>query len=248
MSGDYLALTLISNNNDYPNLETLLNNMRNFIESFVTPISSFQGLEYGNIGVTYSLIMDDRKNYNWENYYNILLKDLETVEGDKLFTGLSYSIDEWPNIRSPYLYSGGAGLILTLTHHYHKTGNCDWKRMKSLLKSIEIPFSYNYGIAYGNAGLALTTMGVLLLPNIPDDLQVELETLLLNQINYIITHFRNDKSEIGFLGDKKSFYSDDFGNGGLGILKVLNMFKKYNQGELEWDSHKFSSLPLLPKL
>ncbi|MCT6818656.1 MAG: hypothetical protein M3043_19875 [Lysinibacillus fusiformis] len=89
-------------------------------------------------------------------------------------------------------------------------------------------------------------MGILLLPNIPHDFKEELEDMLTHKINYVATHFQSNNGAIGFLGDKQSFYADDFGNGGLGILKVFKLYKEYVADKLTWDNLSFSSLPILP--
>ncbi|SET25084.1 Protein kinase domain-containing protein [Oceanobacillus limi] len=245
LSGIYTSLKLINTNKEYPKINKWVDIVRKKLESITMPISDYQGLEYGNIGVAYSLIFAEQKDYNWETIYNIINEDLKTVSEDSYFSGLSYNIKEWPNIRSPYVFAGGAGLILPLLHHYHKNGGHNWDFILDLVTSLDSPFTYNYGITYGSAGLALVIMGILLLPDIPDEIKEKFEYILTHNINYTITHFQNNSKVIGFLGDKQSFYADDFGNGGLGILKILKLYKKYYEGRLSWDEYNFSSLPPL---
>lgn len=247
LSGICMALKLLNNKQkdiDFSNHIKLITN-RLINENCV--IDKYQGLEYGNSGLAYCLIYESMDKSDWEKKYSFIKEDLDTVKEDKVFTGLSYSIQEWPNIRSPYLYSGGAGVILILIHHYHNGADCDWEVLYELVSSLKSPFSYNYGITYGSAGLALVIMGVLLLPNIPDKYKKEFDESLMYKINYITTHFHRDDDLgiLGFLGDKHSFYADDFGSGGLGILRVLEMYRDYVMDELTWESYKFSALPIL---
>ncbi|MBB4826665.1 serine/threonine protein kinase [Sporosarcina luteola] len=248
LSGIYMALSLIDKNQNYPDMSNLLTVLKDKLLTSTSPISQYQGLEYGSSGLAYCLTYGTSKDeYNWKAIYRFIEQDLDTVKEDPVFTGLSYSIQEWPNIRSPYLYAGGAGIILILLQHYHRQGESDWEVLREFISSLNSPFSYNYGITYGMAGLALVMIGVLLLPNIPEELKKEFEASLLHKINYITTHFhRNDEEGVvGFLGDKQSFYADDFGAGGLGILLVLKLYKEYSMSTLSWDNYKFSAFPIL---
>lgn len=55
---------------------------------------------------------------------------------------------------------------------------------------------------------------------------------------------KNSKN-IGFAGDRQTSLADDFGAGGLGILRVLKLFKKYHEGNLKRDDFNFGLLPLI---
>lgn len=246
LSGIYVSLKLINQSGNYPDLSKWITIVKQHLGSTTWPISKYQGLEYGNTGLAFSLIFAEENIDNWDIAYKNIGEDLQTVKDDSIFSGLSYSVQEWPNIRSPYLFSGSAGSILVLLHYYHNTGEPDWAFLKELVLSLKSPFFYNYGVTYGTTGLALVIMGILLLPNIPQDFKEELEDMLTHKINYVATHFQSNNGAIGFLGDKQSFYADDFGNGGLGILKVFKLYKEYVADKLTWDNLSFSSLPILP--
>ena len=94
------------------------------------------------------------------------------------------------------------------------------------------------------SGVALIIMMILILPNVPLDVRQRLELLLMDKIEYIIIHFHDNKDFKGFYDEKQDKFIDDFGNGTLGILKILKMFLKYNDKELCWDEDVFSLIPL----
>lgn len=114
-----------------------------------------------------------------------------------------------------------------------------------LVPTLRPYLSYSYGITYGAAGIALVLLKLLVLPHIPADLKSELESLLLQKINYISFHFFRNSKNIGFAGDGQTSLADDFGAGGLGILRVLKLFKKYHEGNLKRDDFNFGLLPLI---
>ena len=159
-------------------------------------------------------------------------------------------LEEHPELRvssssvRSYLYSGGASLLYVLTTYFHNSKNCDWQLLRTLLKTLEVPTTHTYGIGYGMSGVALIIMMILILPNVPLDVRQRLELLLMDKIEYIIIHFHDNKDFKGFYDEKQAKFIDDFGNGTLGILKILKMFLKYNDKELCWDEDVFSLIPL----
>ncbi|WP_040292782.1 hypothetical protein [Alloiococcus otitis] len=247
LTGITYALKLISDDNTYPNFSKIIESYFDIISAVDKPIGKYQGLQYGNIGISFGIqYFDDlnTKSNRLDSFFKNIDIDVSSVSDDKIFTGLSYSYENWPHIRSPYLYSGGASLLYVLTTYFHNSKNCDWQLLRTLLKTLEVPTTHTYGIGYGMSGVALIIMMILILPNVPLDVRQRLELLLMDKIEYIIIHFHDNKDFKGFYDEKQDKFIDDFGNGTLGILKILKMFLKYNDKELCWDEDVFSLIPL----
>lgn len=52
--------------------------------------------------------------------------------------------------------NGSAGLIYVLSKYYQVVGKVDWNLMEKYIDSLNLPFTYNYGVNNGTAGILLT--------------------------------------------------------------------------------------------
>ncbi|WP_223660943.1 hypothetical protein [Lactobacillus johnsonii] len=52
--------------------------------------------------------------------------------------------------------NGSAGLIYVLSKYYQVVGKVDWNLMEKYIDSLNLPFTYNYGVNNRTAGILLT--------------------------------------------------------------------------------------------
>ena len=117
--------------------------------------------------------------------------------------------------------NGSAGLIYVLSKYYQVVGKVDWNLMEKYIDSLNLPFTYNYGVNNGTAGNLLTIDNILYnFKPIPNSAYKKLKNS-----NYIILNiyysYVNSKQHLGWPSDGQTFISDDLGTGTLGILYGL---------------------------
>ena len=230
-AGIILALSYITGQKGYPNFDDLL---KSLIEQSLIKLKSIsvkdEGLEYGSLGLAYVILKLDSKFVTSKELAAV--KEIINVyknnyKEDKVFEGISYNKSLWPNIRSPYLMSGGAGLVLTLIEYSKVINHYDFKEIEYYLNSLDIPYAYNYGINYGAAGLLYVLHRILKVPSLPIELKNKVLKIEKQLTNFIIVHYHEDISDnFGWLCDSQVKFTDDIGSGSLGIIAVLNMIKK----------------------
>ncbi|MFC3899598.1 lanthionine synthetase LanC family protein [Aliicoccus persicus] len=240
ISGIYVGVQLMK-------LNTTSNHIFRFLErtlkSINWKISEFEGLSYGNIGV--ALSSSFMSNPDYDNIVTNVKADLNTVDSDYKFSGLSYSYLKWPKIRSPYLFSGSAGLLLSLVHIYHKfPEKYDSKMIQSILDSLDSESSYSTGIAFGMSGVCISLLALTTLPQNSENLKIHLKQMLNQKIHFIVSQFIENDKITGFLGDKLEGPKDDFGNGTLGVLYTLELYRLFIEDRLIWDPKNFIGLPI----
>lgn len=118
--------------------------------------------------------------------------------------------------------NGSAGLIYVLSKYYQIVGKVDWNLMEKYIDSLNLPFTYNYGVNNGTAGILLTIDNILYnLKPIPNPVYKKLKKLKSYYIKHIYYSYVNSKQHMGWPSDGQTFISDDLGAGTLGILYVL---------------------------
>lgn len=123
--------------------------------------------------------------------------------------------------------SGGAGLVLTLIEYSKVINHYDFKEIEYYLNSLDIPYTYNYGINYGAAGLLYVLHRILKVPDLPTELKDKVLKIEKQLTDFILFHYHEDISDnFGWLCDSQVRFTDDIGSGSLGIIAVLNMIKK----------------------
>ena len=217
-------LQQISRKKGYPDFTAQINTILSNLEKDIGKTTD-EGLEYGDLGAAIVFLEQYKatKEKHYLNSVKVIIKNyVERYKNDKSFTGISYNIKKWKNIRSPYLMNGSAGLIYVLSKYYQIVGKVDWNLMEKYIDSLNLPFTYNYGVNNGTAGILLTIDNILYnLKPIPNPVYKKLKKLKSYYIKHIYYSYVNSKQHMGWPSDGQTFISDDLGAGTLGILYVL---------------------------
>lgn len=223
-AGIVLTLQLISNKRGYPDFTKHITSMLMRLQSDIGKTTD-EGLEYGDLGSALVFLMEYKrtKQMNYLSNVKLILKNyLETYKNENPFTGISYNSHKWKNIRSPYLMNGSAGLIFILFKYYCLTDNTNWDLLYKYLDSLNLPFTYNYGVNNGTAGILLVIKTMLKSQRkIPNQLYTKIKNLNDYYTNHLFYSFINSKKHSGWPSDGQAFISDDIGAGTFGILYVI---------------------------
>lgn len=225
-AGITLALQLISNKKGYPDFTKHITSMLKKLKKDIGNTTD-EGLEYGDLGTALVFLMEYKrtKNINYLSSVKLILKNyLEIYKNEDPFTGISYNSKKWPNIRSPYLMNGSAGLVFILFKYYCLTDNVNWDLLDRYIDSLDLPFTYNYGMNNGTAGILLVIKTILRSrKKIPKRLYTKLKHLNDYYNNHLFSSFINSKKHSGWPSDGQAFISDDIGAGTLGILSAITL-------------------------
>lgn len=230
LSGIIIALMLISNKKGYPNFNELIVKMLQKLEKDYE-ISSIEdeGLEYGSLGIAFVFLKayeKFRNNKYLKFSWKIIASCMKEYGDDKYFEGISYNKNKWPNIRSPYLMAGRAGFLLILLEYYKSTNQPNFNLIDKYLNSLNLPFTYNYGINYGAAGILMVLHEMLKLSELPKVMYEKILQMEKTLCKFVKIHFHeNIRGKEGWLTDSQTSFSDDIGSGSLGIAWVLAMIK-----------------------
>lgn len=128
-AGIAFALQKISKKKGYPDFTEQINSILSKLKDDIGKTQD-EGIEYGDLGS--ALVFLNQYTITKERSY---LSNVETIlknysdkyKDDNLFTGISYNLHKWKDIRSPYLMCGSAGLIFILFEYLSITDNVNWK-------------------------------------------------------------------------------------------------------------------------
>lgn len=225
-AGIVYALQKMSSKKGYPDftkkIEAILLKLQDDIGK-----TTDEGLEYGDLGT--ALVLLNQFSITKRNEYLVSVDKIienckNLYKNDKAFTGISYNLHKWKNIRSPYLMNGSAGLIFILFKYISVTNNDKWKLIDKFIDSLDLPFTYNYGVNNGTAGILLVIKLMLAYNgDIPKRIYNKLIKLDSYYSNHLFYSFIDSRVKLGWPSDGQVFIADDLGSGNLGILLVLNM-------------------------
>lgn len=108
---------------------------------------------------------------------------------------------------------GSAGLIFILFEYLSITDNVNWKLINKYIDSIDLPFTYNYGVNNGTAGILLIIK--IMLSNsgkISDQIFKKLTYLKKFYVNQLFYGFISSTKHSGWPSDGQAFISDDLGS------------------------------------